>query len=35
MAKLKKKQLIKYIVYVFFHPIYVLAIRRYYKRKGK
>lgn len=34
-AKLKKKQFIKYIVYVFFHPIYVLAIRRYYKRKGE
>ena len=34
-AKLKKKQLIKYIVYVFFHPIYVLAIHRYYKHKGE
>lgn len=32
-AKLEKKQLIRYIVYVFFHPIYVLAIRRYYKHK--
>ena len=34
-AKLNKKQLIRYIVYVFFHPIYVFAIRRYYKRKAR